>query len=518
MKKIYLALAMVVAVMSLNAQQRYLNEVFTGVTVDTSVIYGVNATVLYFPFVGQAIPQPQYMDVYRPEGDTETGRPLVLVYHSGNFLPYPQNLGCSGTRRDSSLVEICKRLARMGYVAASMDYRLGWDPQNADELVRRETLINAAYRGIQDARMGIRYFKKSVVETANSWGVDSSKIVLFGQGTGGYITLNSASLDNYLKIPTASDGKFMKNIPGVGPVPMVIEAINGDINGTTFGVVPTTIPGIPNPGDTLCYVSHLGHTSNFQLAVNLGGAMADSTWMSPGQTPIISFATTTDPYAPYYTGTVIVPVLNYSVVDVVGSYFVQAKYDELNNNDVWANQVFFEELTDEVAANYANSPAGLTAPTSGLMPFNVEVPTNSSPWEWIGQQNPGNPNSGCNLTKGTALPYIDSIMMYYAPRACFALNLTNCITSLVGTEEIKADAVALRMMPNPASSQVTFETAETAPIQGIRVYDMQGRLLNKVDGIDTNQYTLQRGNLVTGTYAIQLVFAKGSVVKQVIFE
>ncbi len=518
MKKIYLALALVAATCTMYAQQRYLNEVFTGVTVDTSVIYGVNATVLFFPFVNQAVPQPQYMDVYRPEGDTVTDRPLVLYYHTGNFLPYPQNLGCGGTRRDSAAIEICKRLARMGYVVASCDYRLGWDPQNTDELVRRETLINAAYRGVQDARMGIRYFKKSVAETANSWGIDSTKICLFGQGTGGYITLNTATLDNYLKIPTASDGKFMKDVPGVGPVPMVIEAINGNINGTSYGIVPTTIPGIINPGDTLNYPSHVGYTSNFQLAVNLGGAMADSTWMNPGQTPIVSFHTTTDPYAPYYSGTVIVPGLNYAVVDVVGSYFVGHKYDELNNNDVWANQTFFEELTDEAAANYANSPTGLTTPASGLFPFNVSVPTNSSPWEWTGQQNPGNPASGCNLTKGIAMPYIDSIMMFYAPRACFALNLTNCITSLVGTDEIKADAVALRAMPNPASTQVIFESAENAPIQGIRVYDMQGRLLNKIDGINANQFTLQRGNLVVGTYAIQVVFEKGSVVKQVIFQ
>jgi hypothetical protein len=64
----------------MSAQQRYIDEVFTDVTVTQGVTYGVNATVLLIgdPNVGEAIPQPLVMNVYEPAGDTETERPTRL--------------------------------------------------------------------------------------------------------------------------------------------------------------------------------------------------------------------------------------------------------------------------------------------------------------------------------------------------------------------------------------------------------------------------------------------------------
>ena len=47
-------------------------------------------------------------------------------------------------------MEQCKRFAQKGYVAVAINYRLGWNPISEDENVRRSTLIQAAYRGLQD--------------------------------------------------------------------------------------------------------------------------------------------------------------------------------------------------------------------------------------------------------------------------------------------------------------------------------------------------------------------------------
>src|SRR5690606_36173963 len=107
--------------------QRYLTEVFEDVEVTTDVTYGVNATVVLYESMGEAVPQPLRMDVYEPVGDTESERPLVLYFHTGNFLPQPQGGSATGDKGDSAAVEICSRLARMGYVVASCDYRLGWN-------------------------------------------------------------------------------------------------------------------------------------------------------------------------------------------------------------------------------------------------------------------------------------------------------------------------------------------------------------------------------------------------------
>ncbi|MFM7814696.1 MAG: hypothetical protein ACKO66_09290, partial [Flavobacteriales bacterium] len=69
MKKIstILTLVMLLAASSVFGQ-RYLSEVFTDVTVTSDVTYGVNATVIAYAQLGQAIPENLKMDVYQPTG------------------------------------------------------------------------------------------------------------------------------------------------------------------------------------------------------------------------------------------------------------------------------------------------------------------------------------------------------------------------------------------------------------------------------------------------------------------
>ena len=75
MKK-FLTLALsLLAFSQLDAQVRYINEVFSDVNVTTDVVYGSNVTVL--PLLQGAPPaaQPLVCDIYEPAGDTETNRP-----------------------------------------------------------------------------------------------------------------------------------------------------------------------------------------------------------------------------------------------------------------------------------------------------------------------------------------------------------------------------------------------------------------------------------------------------------
>lgn len=68
-----------------NAQERYLDQVFSEVNVQKDVVYGVNATILLQRQVGEAVPQALRLDLYTPVGDTRTDRPLVIYLHTGNF-------------------------------------------------------------------------------------------------------------------------------------------------------------------------------------------------------------------------------------------------------------------------------------------------------------------------------------------------------------------------------------------------------------------------------------------------
>jgi len=171
MKKLYTFLFLLTMTSTvLMSQDRYLDEVFADVTVTQNVVYGTNGTILLIAQAGEIVEQPLIMDVYQPTGDTEVDRPLVLMFHTGNFLPNVVNGQISGTLRDSAMVDMCTQLARRGYVAASVDYRAGWNPLAGSQPERALGLIQAAYRGVQDGRNAIRYMKS----TADNWGIEAS--------------------------------------------------------------------------------------------------------------------------------------------------------------------------------------------------------------------------------------------------------------------------------------------------------------------------------------------------------
>ncbi len=157
---------------------RYRQAVFDSVVVDTNVVYGT-APALVFPYLSESntFNQDLLMDVYQPYGDTLEKRPLVICAHSGSFL--------SGSKNNDDMVDFCDSLAHRGYVTASMDYRLGMNVLNASSSVR------AVYRGTQDGRAAIRFFK----EFANEYGIDTNQVYLLGSSAGSFIGLHNIFMD-----------------------------------------------------------------------------------------------------------------------------------------------------------------------------------------------------------------------------------------------------------------------------------------------------------------------------------
>lgn len=304
MKKIYnlILLLLIALTVNVQAQERYLEEVFedADITVENDITYGVNATVLFFSVVGQAVPQELKMDVYYPDAsvDDNTERPLIIYFHTGNFLPQPDFCNISGRRDDDTSLGIINRLVKRGFVVASVDYRLGWNPVAPSQDERTSTLINATYRGIQDARTAVRFFRKSVVDEGNPYGIDPDKIAYWGVGTGGYISLAANTIDSYPEL-------VLPKFTTAAGVPMVILPVNGDPEAKQFGIVPPGTPGFPMEGDTLCYPNHVTYAdgtdipSDVALSVNAGGAVGDSSWIDANDDPMISFHVPVDPNAPY---------------------------------------------------------------------------------------------------------------------------------------------------------------------------------------------------------------------------
>lgn len=501
-----------------NAQnERYLNPIFNEVEVSNITPLASNYTILnWIATQGQAntLKQPLVARFYSPKGDTVKNRPLVIYIHTGNFFPYPANGSCSGTMLDSSNVEIANRLAKLGYVVAVINYRQGWNPYDPNELIRRYFLINAAYRGVQDISTYVRYFRRSVDQLGNPHGIDPNKITVWGQGTGGYLSLASAYLNQYPEIFNTADPNKFKLPTTNGYIPMVFEKYNGNIDGTgadsigKYAIVDAIYNSISKLkiGDTLCSPNHIGYSSDFALCVNMGGALGDSAWMNKGEMPLISYHVPTDPFAPCKTNVLNVPTSlgPQPVVEVTGSCDLAIRADGFGNNDV-----FKKILPAKDKYGAANKSGNL-----GYYQFSNTPDDSSAPWEWAASDNPP---STCNQNPVTAKLYIDTIVGYFIPRACVALNLP-CANTVTSNQDLVSNLdIPVTIAPNPADASVRIETGDLTVIKEVYLYDINGRMIS-VNAVNNTSYLLNRpSGLPHGLYTIGLKFEKGLMYKKVVF-
>ncbi|MAZ57835.1 MAG: hypothetical protein CMP56_00230 [Flavobacteriales bacterium] len=321
--------------------QRYLEQIFDEVNVESDIIYGNNVTV--FPtLLGQApASQDLQMDIYTPSGDTETNRPVVIMLHTGSFLPAVLNGQATGSKNDNAIVAQCTEFAKKGYVAIAISYRVGWNPTSTNADVRRRTLIQAAYRGLQDTRTAVRFLRKSV-EEGNPYGI-SCQMVVGGLGTGGYISLAAGTLNDYeteLLLPKFMDTSMDIDGDGVNDaVPYIIQEFMGDLNGETEGILPELDLDGDGTADatnvTLAIPNHVGYSSHVDMVFNIGGALPDSSWIDAGEVPIASMQCYLDEDAPYEVGNVIVPTTNEIVIEGHGSQVIQRLSTEYGNNDIF---------------------------------------------------------------------------------------------------------------------------------------------------------------------------------------
>jgi hypothetical protein len=406
---------------------RYIEEIFEDVAVTYDVEYGTNISIL--PALQGLPPGPEslLMDIYEPADDSETSRPVFLFFHSGNFLPQYLNGGTQGTRQDNVVVEMCERFARMGYVAISVDYRLGWNPTAGTQEERTSQLIQAAYRGVQDSRTAVRFLRKTAAEDGNPYGIDSDMIAMGGDGTGGYITMASSTISDYNDIVFDDNGdpilKFWFDTEGTGSlVPVVIESIHGNPDGTT--------------NTPLCIANHADYSSEFEFSMNMGGAMGDLNWLDEGDMAMVSFHCPHDPFAPYGTSVVVVPTTGDPVIEASGSYDV---HSEINGYATNNNASFAEIGLDDPAVAFGNEGMdGLFPVLNNYVDGAPSEPFDSSPWQWWNYDevaavdamfgtNVAATQLSLNPTMGQEEAYfwIDQIQDYLAPRMAVALGAVN---------------------------------------------------------------------------------------------
>jgi hypothetical protein len=500
--------------------QRYLIPGQFGVNREAGVPYGENISIL----TGTPMPLELTMDVYTPAGDTATNRPLILVAHTGSFLPPLFNGQVTGSVLDSTVTYTAGVLASMGYVVAAYTYRQGWLPTATDPDTRRGTLLQAAYRGIQDTRSCVRYFRKNAAEDGNEYGIDPNKIGVVGIGTGGYLALGAGSLDEWDEVTL---DKFIDTRTAL---PYIDSTIYGNLYGTTDAA--------------LCLANTPGYSSDIQFSFNLGGALGDLSWLDgrDNEPAYAGVHCVNDIFAPYDFGPVIVPTTNEFVVNVSGTRDCIEEANRLGSNDALMDIPEMADLLRPLIEQQKQTDVTLLTGqtikvgTDNFYGFNLPVPQ-GSPWDWwsldvlrvvvdlTNQAAMTNFNADSLHADGLATnpgmsaeqakTYFDTIFALMIPRACAAMDL-GCFT--INTTDLDPSQVGLEVGPNPAVAEVFLNTDAEYPIESVYLYDLNGRLVMADVDLKTNSYTIQRRGLAQGVYLADIRFKDGRISRKIQFQ
>ena len=430
---------------------RYVDEIFTSVNVEQNVVYGANIGIL----TQAPVLEDLTMDVYTPEGDDVTDRPVIVLLHTGTFLPAIVNGQATGDKSDNTLVELCTRLAKKGYVAVSANYRLGWNPLSTDPEVRTSTLAQAFYRAQQDARTAVRYLRMTAAEMGNPYGI-GDKFAVGGDGTGGYMALALASLDkdSEVLLPKFIDSSDNAIATYGQPVPYIIQSMLGNLGGSNYGSTMMDLDGdgTPETEVPLCVPNHPDYSDAIDMAFNFGGAMLDTVWIEAGEAPIASFQNTNDQFAPYNVDVLTEPVNNDPVIEAHGSLPVIRRATALGNNDCFAG--LSTTLVDATYGNgdgAANAAAAGHADMPGLFPLVTPTPSatptacgmaewDGAPWQWwdnatydmMAGAYQGQPAGvmGClallsnpDMSEEKGMAFTDMLEEFFTPRIARALDL-----------------------------------------------------------------------------------------------
>jgi para-nitrobenzyl esterase len=231
------------------AQGRYYRPVFANVTVTSNVTYGSATT-----YTGTT--QTLLMDVYQPTGDTVSRRPLIVFAHGGGFI--------GGTKADAYPVAFCTRLARLGYVVASIEYRLGF-PLTGFPIALTDTagIAQAAIRGGHDMKAAIRFFRQNAA-TSKTYRVYSNYVIAAGSSAGAFAALEAGYLDKASEVPAYVNLAALGGIEGASGTP--------------------------------------GYSSAVMAVLNLSGATENPSVLEAGNAPLCSAHGTADTTVPYLQG------------------------------------------------------------------------------------------------------------------------------------------------------------------------------------------------------------------------
>jgi hypothetical protein len=300
MKKLYALIAIIgLSYFQVHSQfdcsgGRYYQDVFLTYDLTSDVTYGEALNVS-----GEL--QSLELDIYQPEGDTLSQRPLLILAHGGSFI--------FGSKTGLDVVALCNKFVKLGYVVASIEYRLGFGG-----IPNVSSATQAVYRGTSDMKAAIRFFRKNFSE-GNTYRIHPDYIFTGGVSAGAFTALHAAYIDQESEIPAEVD-------------PIEFGGVEGNSGN----------PGFP---------------SNTRAVVNLCGAIGDTSWINAGDVPNISMHGTLDATVPY--GTDLISVFGIGLLTVDGSASIAQRMSNLGIEHEFISWQGADHVPFVSNANYQDS-------------------------------------------------------------------------------------------------------------------------------------------------------------------
>lgn len=229
------------------ATGRYVVDIFEEVSVTENIKFGEGNEI-------NGNFKELFFDIYEPQNDIETNRPLIVLAFGGSFI--------TGNRKDIDW--LCEAYARKGYVVASIDYRL-YD----GSLIPLPTAIQmqeVVIKSVGDMKAAIRFLRQDA-DNANQFGINPNMVIVGGISAGAITAMHTAMLDESYE--------FEEGIQGI------IDA-EGGLEGTTNDIVD--------------------YTSEVQAVINFSGGLALADWIDAEDPPFISIHDDMDNVVPYSSG------------------------------------------------------------------------------------------------------------------------------------------------------------------------------------------------------------------------
>ena len=483
--KILLFALLLTQFIGFSQRYRYTTTLFPASTITQNVVYGTAPSVDGFGTVeSSTTPQNLLMDVYKPQGDTFTNRPVIIFAHPGGFF--------TGSRNVDDMMAFCDYFARKGYVTATIDYRLGFSI--TDNVAMHS--IRAVYRGLQDGRAAIRYFRAN----SATYGIDPNKVYFVGSSAGAFIALHSIYLDQISEKPAEA---------GINPYTNItppFSHIAPDLGGFDIG-------------------ADLGFNGKPDAVISMWGAIQSTNLITPSNnTPVFLIHGEADSTVSFNTGS---PFGYSSLPQADGSNPINTKLNALNftNKETYFVPGVGHEFYGVANGTWSNGAGGNAywpivldrstsflwkqhKPTADFTSIPIALTVNftdtslgATSWSWDFGDGTTSTLQNPSHTYTAAGNYTVALYIENLNKSWDEISHPITLSTMGLTDNSKE---LFQIYPNPTNAIVTISLGKTASKVNYQIIDYSGKIVKENSLSESQLFNVNVENLESGLYFIKI--------------